>query len=282
MPTENDLRSRTVNANGAAIPVLGFGTYGMSRRDMLRMIPAALHAGFRHIDTAQIYGNEAEVGEGITRSGIPRHEVFVTTKVWVANYPRARFAASVDESLRKLRTDYIDLLLLHWPLDVVPLSDQIEGLNATVSAGKVRHIGVSNFNTTLLDEAVRLSEIPLVTNQFEYHPYLAQSKIMASTRRHGMAVTAYCAMAVGRVFSDPVLKRIAERYGKSVSQVVLRWLMEQDGVVALSRSVNEERVAENFAIFDFELSPEDREAIHQLAQPSGRIVSPPGLSPKWN
>jgi 2,5-diketo-D-gluconate reductase B len=118
--------------------------------------------------------------------------------------------------------------------------------------------------------------LPVVTNQFEYHPYLAQSKIIANTRRHGMAVTAYCAMAVGRVFSDPVLKRIAGRYGKSISQVVLRWLVEQDGVVALSRSVNEGRVAENFAIFDFELSPGDRAAIHQLAHPLSRIVSPHG------
>ena len=277
--SDKGLCLQTVNANGAAIPALGFGTYGMSTRDMLRMVPAALRAGFRHIDTAQIYGNEGEVGEGIARSGISRHEIFITTKVWVYNYPKRKFAASVDESLRKLRTDYIDLLLLHWPFNAVPLSAQIESLNATVSAGKARHIGVSNFNSALLDEAARLSALPLVTNQFEYHPYLAQSRIITSTRRHGMAVTAYCAMAVGRVFQDPVLKRIAGHHEKSISQVVLRWLIEQDGVVALSRSVNEERVAENFSVFDFELRPEDKIAIQQLVQPnrvgsSVRMASP--------
>jgi 2,5-diketo-D-gluconate reductase B len=122
----------------------------------------------------------------------------------------------------------------------------------------------------------------LVTNQFEYHPYLAQSRIIASARRHGMAVTAYCAMAVGRVFQDPVLKRIAGHYGKSISQVVLRWLIEQDGVVALSRSVNEERIVENFAVFDFELRTEDKTAIHELVRPNSRIVSPHGLSPQWD
>ena len=136
---------------------------------------------------------------------------------------------------------------------------------------------MSNFNSTLIDEAVRLSALPLVTNQFEYHPYLAQSRIIASTRRHGMAVTAYCAMAVGRVSQDPVLKRIAGHHGKGISQVVLRWLIEQDGLVALTRSVDEGRIAENFAIFDFELSPEERDAIHQLAQPNSRIISPLAL-----
>ena len=161
-----------VTANGASIPALGFGTYGMPRPDMLRMIPAALNAGFRHIDTAQIYRNEAEVGECVAASGLRREDIFLTTKVWVVNYPHRVFAASVDESLRTLRTDYIDLLLLHWPSDATPLAEQIGGLNAAVKAGKVRHIGVSNFNRQLMAEAVRLSAEPIVTNQFEYHPYL--------------------------------------------------------------------------------------------------------------
>lgn len=272
----------SINANGAAIPALGYGTYGMHGTGLVRMIQEALKTGFRHIDTAQIYGNEAEVGEGVVLSGISRSEVFITTKVWVANYPTLRFARSVDESLRSLRTDYIDLLLLHWPTDAVPLADQISALNAVVQAGKVRHIGVSNFNKALLQQAVELSEIPLVTNQFEYHPYLKQSAIVAATRSAGMAVTAYCGMAVGRVFSDPTLKEIASRYEKGISQVVLRWLVQQDGVAALSRTTNENRLADNLAIFDFELASEDMAAIHNLAQPNSRIVSPPGLSPRWD
>jgi 2,5-diketo-D-gluconate reductase B len=229
----------SINANGAAIPALGYGTYGMRGTDLVRMIRSALKTGFRHIDTAQIYGNEAEVGQGVVLSGIPRSEVFITTKVWVANYHPSRFALSVDESLRSLRTNYIDLLLLHWPMDAVPLADRVSALNAVVQAGKVRHVGVSNFNKALLQQAVQLSEIPLVMNHFEYHPYLRQSAIVAATRSVGMAVTAYCGMAVGRVFTDPTLKEIASRYEKGTSQVVLRWLVQQDGVVALSRTTNE-------------------------------------------
>jgi 2,5-diketo-D-gluconate reductase B len=174
-----------VTTNGATIPALGFGTYGMARSDMLRMIPAALNAGFRHIDTAQIYRNEAEVGECVAASGLRRKDVFLTTKVWVANYPDRAFAASVDESLRKLRTNYVDLLLLHWRSDATPLAEQFAGLNAAVRSGKARHIGVSNFNRQQIAEAVRLSAAPIVTNQFEYHPYLNQALLIDECRRLG-------------------------------------------------------------------------------------------------
>jgi 2,5-diketo-D-gluconate reductase B len=222
-----------VTANGATIPALGFGTYGMSRSDMLRMIPAALNAGFRHFDTAQIYRNEAEVGECVAASGLKRKDVFLTTKVWVENYPVRAFLGSVDESLRKLRTDYLDLLLLHWPSDATPLAEQIAGLNAAVQAGKVRHIGVSNFSRTLMAEAVELSAAPIVTNQFEYHPYLNQTLLIEECRRLNVSVTAYCGMAVGRVFGDPVLQEIGKSRGKGVAQVVLRWLLQQ-GVMSAS------------------------------------------------
>jgi 2,5-diketo-D-gluconate reductase B len=271
-----------VFANGAKIPAIGFGTYGMERTDMLRMIPAALKGGFRHIDTAQIYRNEAEVGECAVSSGIPRSELFITTKVWVANYPESRFASSVDESLRKLRTDYIDLLLLHWPHDGVPLAEQIGLLNETVRAGKARHIGVSNFNRRLLHQAIGLSTAPLVTNQFEYHPYLNQSLLTGATREAGLAVTAYCAMAVGRVLGDPTIKEIAASQGRSIPQVVLRWLTQQSNVVALSRTTNPGRVAENLAIFDFELGDDEMAAMQTLARPNSRIVNPPGLAPAWD
>jgi diketogulonate reductase-like aldo/keto reductase len=273
---------QTVVANGARIPVVGFGTYGMSRPDMLRMIPTALKAGFRHIDTAQIYDNEVEVGECIAASGIPRSEIFVTTKVWVSNYPKRRFVASVDESLQKLKSDYIDLLLLHWPNDAVSLPEQIDNLNAVARTGKVRYIGVSNFNSDLMSRATHLSTLPLVTNQLEYHPYLNQSAVIGNTRLAGMAVTAYCGMAIGRVFTDPTLAGIAARHNKGIAQVVLRWLVQQDGVVALSRTVNPKRVVENVAIFDFELDQDEMQAIHGLARSDSRIVSPPGLAPQWD
>ncbi|OAJ57282.1 2,5-didehydrogluconate reductase [Paraburkholderia ginsengiterrae] len=271
-----------VQAHGAAIPTIGYGTYGMNSQEVHRVLPAALRAGFRHIDTAQVYGNEAEVGDCVAASGIPRAEVFITTKVWVSNYHPRHFGASVDESLHKLKTDYIDLLLLHWPGSDIPLPEQIGALNASVKAGKVRHIGVSNYNRELMDDAIRLSDIPIVTNQFEYHPYLNQSLLIESTREAGLAVTGYCGMAVGNVLSDPVLKEMAARYGKTIAQIVLRWLVQQDGVVALSRTSKIERLPENLAVFDFELQDEDMAAIHARARPNSRIVNPPGLSPQWD
>lgn len=271
-----------VSANGAQIPAIGYGTFRVGGEDVLRMVPHVLSLGYRHIDTAQIYGNEAQVGEGIQASGVKRGDIFLTTKVWVDKYRHDDFLASVDESLRKLRTDYVDLLLLHWPNEAVPLAEQISALNAVKAAGKVRHIGVSNFNTALMAEAVRLSDAPIVTNQVEYHPYLDQTKVLEAARKAGMSVTAYYAMADGKILADPVLKEIAARHGKSVAQLVLRWVVEQDGLVVLSKTVGEARAAENFAIFDFELSAEEMAAIHGLARPDGRIVSPAGLAPAWD
>jgi 2,5-diketo-D-gluconate reductase B len=273
---------RNVNVGNAAIPAIGFGTYGMSAADVYRVVPAALSAGFRHIDTAQVYRNEGEIGECVAASGVPRSEIFLTTKVWVSNYSERNFEASVNESLRKLKTDYIDLLLLHWPGSDVPLAEQIAGLNAVARAGKVRHIGVSNFNRALMTEAIGLSAVPLVTNQFEYHPYLNQSLLIESTLQAGLAVTGYCGMAIGRVFSDPTLKEIAARYDKTIAQIVLRWLVQQRGMVALSRTTRVDRLAQNLAVFDFELDDVDMAAIHALATAGSRIVDPPGLAPLWD
>lgn len=274
---------QNVHAGNAAIPAIGFGTYGMTGGDIYRVIPEALRAGFRHIDTGQIYRNEAEIGDCVVASGIPRSDIFLTTKVWVNNYSARHFDASVNESLRKLKTDYIDLLLLHWPGGSdVPLAEQIGELNAVVRAGKVRHIGVSNFNRAQMTEAIRLSGAPLVTNQFEYHPYLNQSLLIESTRETGLAVTGYCGMAVGRVFSDPTLKEIAARHDKTIAQIVLRWLVQQRGVVALSRTTRIDRLAQNLAVFDFELDDADMAAIHALATANSRIVDPPGLAPRWD
>ncbi|UXS97123.1 aldo/keto reductase [Agrobacterium tumefaciens] len=271
-----------VTANGASIPALGFGTFRIPGPDVLRIVPHALKAGFRHIDTAQIYGNEAEVGEAIAGSGVARSDIFLTTKVWVENYRHDAFLASVDESLKKLKTDYVDLLLLHWPNEAVTLAEQIGALNAVRDAGKVRHIGVSNFNTALMAEAVSLSKAPIVTNQIEYHPYIDQDMVIAAAKAAGMSVTGYYGMADGKVFADPILKDIAASRGKSVAQVVLRWLVQQQGVIALSKTVSEARVDENLAIFDFTLSVAETDAIRALARPDGRIVSPDGLAPVWD
>ncbi|QFY63109.1 aldo/keto reductase (plasmid) [Rhizobium grahamii] len=272
----------TVTANGVTIPALGFGTFRIPGSDVLKIVPHALKLGFRHVDTAQIYGNEAEVGEAIVTSGIQRRDIFLTTKVWVENYKREAFLKSVDESLAKLKTDYVDLLLLHWPNDKVSLAEQISALNDVKEAGKVRHIGVSNFTTALMAEARALSKAPLVTNQIEYHPYINQDVVIAAAKAADMSVTGYFGMADGKVFSDPVLKDIGANHGKTVAQVVLRWLVQQDGIIALSKTVSEARVAENLAIFDLNLSRDEMAAIHALAKADGRIVSPDGLAPSWD
>jgi 2,5-diketo-D-gluconate reductase B len=271
-----------VSANGAVIPALGFGTFRMPEADVLRIVPKAIKTGFRHIDTAQIYENEAAVGQAILDSGVPRKDIFLTTKVWVSNYRHDAFIKSVDESLEKLETDYVDLLLLHWPNKDVSLADQIGALNEVKQAGKVRHIGVSNFNIALMDEAAALSDAPLVTNQVEYHPFIDQTKVMDVARKHGMALTAYYAMADGKVLENEQLGEIAKSHDRSVAQVVLRWLLQQNDVIALSKTATESRVTENFDIFDFELSGEEMQAIHGLADENGRIVSPDGLAPDWD
>lgn len=271
-----------VTANGATIPALGFGTFRISEDDVKRIVPHALKTGFRHVDTAQIYANESAVGEAIELSGVPRKEIFLTTKVWGDNYHYDEFIVSVDESLKKLKTDYVDLLLLHWPSNDVPLSEQIAALNDVKKAGKVRHIGVSNFTAVLMDQAVALSDAPLVTNQVEYHPFLDQTAVLDRVRKRGMSLTSYYAMADGRVFENETLKAIASEHGKSVAQIVLRWLLQQKDVVALSKTVSEERVSQNFDVFDFELTRAQMQAIHDLAEDDGRIVSPEGLAPDWD
>lgn len=273
---------KTINAHGAAVPALGFGTFRMEAPDVLRMVPAALKLGFRHVDTAQIYRNEAAVGEAIAGSGVARGDIFLTTKVWIDNFAPDRFMASVDESLAKLKTDHVDLLLLHWPNGSVPLADQIGALNAVRKAGKTRHIGVSNYNIALLTQAQALSAAPLVTNQVEYHPYLDQSRLMMAMREAGMALTAYYAMADGKVFADPRLADIAARHHRGIAQIVLRWLVQQEGVVALSKTVSEDRARDNAAIFDFALDEAEMAAIHGLAVPDGRVLKPEGLSPVWD
>lgn len=272
----------SVSANGANIPALGFGTFRMPDADVHRILPQALKLGFRHVDTAQIYKNEAAVGEVLHSSGIPRADIFLTTKVWVDRVCHDAFLASVDESLTKLKTDYVDLLLLHWPQSEMPLADRMGALNALRQAGKVKNIGISNFSTALMAEAIELSDAPVVTNQIEYHPYLDQTKVIEAARKTGMSITAYYLMADGKVPQDPVLKDIGAKHGKTAAQVVLRWAVQQKDVIALSKTATESRLQENFDIFDFALSEEEMAAIHKLARPDGRIVNPGHLAPQWD
>lgn len=271
-----------VAANGADIPALGFGTWELRGATAQRLVEAALAIGYRHLDTAQMYGNEAEVGAGLRASGLPRDQVFVTTKVWPDRFRAGDFERSVEESLRRLRLDAVDLLLLHWPSREVPLAETMEALGRVHAAGKARHIGISNFTAAMIDEAVALSTAPLATDQVEYHPMLSQRAVLRGCRRHGMALTAYCPLARGRVFGDPILKRIAEAHGRGAGQVALRWLVQQEGVVAIPRSSSEEHARSNFAIFDFALSDTEMAEITALGAPAGRVVNVAGVAPAWD
>lgn len=271
-----------VSANGANIPALGFGTFRMKEDAVHAILPKAIALGFRHIDTAQIYKNEAAVGAAIKASRVPRADIFLTTKVWVDRFRHDDLLASVDESLARLETDHVDLLLLHWPKSDVPLAERIGALNEVVNAGKARHIGISNFNTAMMAEAVKLSDAPLATNQVEYHPYLDQTKVIEGARKAGLSVTAYYVMADGKVPKDQLLREIGATHGKTAAQVALRWVVQQEGLVALSKTATESRLKENFDIFDFALTPHEMQAIHALATPDGRIINPDHLAEAWD
>jgi 2,5-diketo-D-gluconate reductase B len=271
-----------VEAKGARIPLAGLGTWDLRGRTCARVVEQALRLGYRHIDTAEMYDNEREVGEGLRASGVPRNEVFVTTKVWPSHFAPRELLRAAKDSLVKLRMSEVDLLLLHWPNPQIPLSETLGALCQAKEGGMARHIGVSNFNVALLDEATTLSAEPLICNQFEMHPFLDQSKLVAACRAKGMAVVAYSPIARGNAKNDAVLARIGHEHGKTAAQVCLRFLVQQD-VVVIPRTSKVERLGENLSIFDFTLTDAEMSEIAALAHRDGRIVdwSFSG-SPKWD
>lgn len=273
---------QVAEAKGARIPLIGLGTWDLRGRTCVRMVEQALRLGYRHVDTAEMYGNESEVGEGLRASGVKRGEVFVTTKVWPSNFAPRDLEKSAKQSLVKLRLPEVDLLLLHWPNPNIPLADTLGALCKVKQAGLARHIGISNFTVALINEAVRLSSEPLVCNQIEMHPFLDQSKVLAACRAQGMAVVAYSPIARGGAKNDAVLARIGKLHGKTATQACLRYLVQQ-AIVVIPRTSKVERLMENFAIFDFELSPAEMTEIATLARRDGRVVdySYSG-SPNWD
>lgn len=270
---------QTVEAKGFRIPIIGLGTWELRGRDCARLVEQAIHLGYRHIDTAQMYANEAEVGEGVRKSG-KRAEVMVTTKVAHTSMAPQDVERSVKESLRKLHIDEIDLLIIHWPNDRIPLAETLGAMAKMKQAGYVKQLGVSNFTVKLLDEAVKATDEPLVCNQIEYHPFLDQTKVVAATRAHGMAVVAYSPIARGSASGNDVLERIGRVHGKSAAQVSLRWLVQQD-IVVIPRTSKRERLEENIAIFDFALSPAEMAEIAALSAAQRRIVNL-AWSPEWD
>jgi len=263
------------------MPTIGFGTSQLGNCGDI--VAAGLKLGYRLVDTAWKYGTEKGVGEGIQASGVPRKDVFVVTKVSHEYLKAGAFAKSVEESLGRLRTDYVDLLLVHWPaIDGTPLAETMGALAKAKREGKARHIGVANFNIALVKEAMRLCPEPLSVLQAEYHPHLGQSKVLAFCREAGLAFMAYCPLGRGRVFKDPVLAGIAKSKGKTLAQISLRWLVQQGNIAPIPRSANPQHMAESLAVFDFELSGDEMKRIHALARPDGRIADVPGRSPAWD
>lgn len=273
-----------IEANGARIPAMGLGTMTLKEQVCIDAVRAALKLGYRHLDTAERYGNEEWVGEGLRQglaeSGLRREDVFVTTKVYWDKLAPGDFEKSVAESLQKLKLPWVDLLLIHWNNPKVPLADSIASLNNARNSGQTKHIGVANFTTAMLDEAVKLSGAPLVANQIEVHPFLDQTKVLAACKKHGLSVTAYCPIARGKVPGNETLERIGQVHGKSSSQIALRYLVQQ-GIVPIPRTAKPEHLAANLAVFDFSLSPAEMSEIAALRKPDGRVVNP-AHAPQWD
>jgi 2,5-diketo-D-gluconate reductase B len=273
---------QVVEAHGAHIPLIGLGTWELRGRTCARMVEQALRLGYRHVDTAELYDNEQEVGEALRASGVEREEVFVTTKVWPSHFAARDLERAARESLRRLQLDEVDLLLLHWPNPRIPLRETLGALCKVKRMGLARHIGVSNFTVALADEAVALADEPLICNQIEVHPFIDQSKVISACRRHGMAIVAYSPVARGGVARDKLLARIAAAHGKSAAQVSLRFLVQQ-GIVVIPRTSRPQRLSENLAIFDFELTATEMAEIARLAHRGGRIVDYAySGSPDWD
>ncbi|MEL6616208.1 MAG: aldo/keto reductase [Bacteroidota bacterium] len=271
--------SRQLFVHGVAVPTLGLGTYQLTGDTATRAVRDALDVGYRHIDTAQIYGNETEVGRGIAASGVSRGDLFLTTKVWRDRLAPEAVHRSTDESLRRLGTDYVDLLLMHWPADDVPLADTLGALAEVRDAGKARLIGVSNTPSEMLRRALAI-EPTLATNQVEYHVFLGQDALLEPIRESGMFLTAYSPIARGRVLDDPTLQAIADAHGATTVQVALAWLVQQDRVAAVPKATSRAHIAANLAALDLALTPDEVARIDGLAR--GQRLVDPGFAPAWD
>jgi len=249
---------------GKKVPSLGLGTYRLTGDACERAVERALAMGYRHVDTAQMYGNEAEVGRGIEDSGVERGEIFLTTKIWPSDFAHDRVISKTRESLKKLRTDYVDLLLMHWPGDGVPLGETLGAMRELQEEGSVLHLGVSNFSPSLVEDATEHAEI--FCNQVQYHPYRNQAALLDQSQKMDYLLTAYTPLSRGGVQDDATLKEIGEAHGKTATQVALRWLVQQEKVSAIPKATGEEHLGENLDVFDFELSEEEMDRIFSLSR----------------
>ncbi|MBW3661712.1 MAG: aldo/keto reductase [Actinobacteria bacterium] len=251
-----------VEVQGETVPALGFGTWELRGPDCREGVRHALELGYRHIDTARKYGNETEVGGGISDSGIPREEIFLVTKVPASALDRDSVTAATEASLRELGTDHLDLLLIHQPSSDVPLEETLGAMREQQDAGRVRHLGVSNFDVDLMLQATE--HAPILTNQIEYHPGNRQDAIVAAARERDILVTAYSPLDTGSLVGDATLEEIGRAYGKTAQQVAIRWLLDQELVATIPRSSDPVHRQENLDVFDFALTDDDRRRIAAL------------------
>ena len=259
-----------IRAGDVAMPVIGLGTWQLDDGAAQPLVEKALALGYRHIDTAQAYRNEQDVGAALAATGVPRDQIFLTTKVWVDQFAQGDLQRSVEASLKRLRAPQVDLLLLHWPKPRPALAETMAALNDVHARGLTRAIGLSNFPSALMAKAQAASEAPIATNQVEYHPYLSQKTLIAKAKAMGSTITAWSPLAQGKVATDPVLIEIGEAHGKTPGQVTLRWQVQQR-IATIPRTKTPARLAENFDIFDFALSDAEMARIFALARPDGRL-----------
>jgi 2,5-diketo-D-gluconate reductase B len=270
-----------ITTGGLHMAKLGLGTWKMSGADCVRAVDAALALGYRHIDTAQMYGNEDAVGEALAATAVPRAKIHVTTKVWHENLAPDAMRRAMETSLRLLKTDYVDLYLIHWPSPSMNLPKVMETLVGLQDAGHARHIGVSNFTVSLLKQVIEDIRAPIVCNQVEYHVLLGQKKLLDYMPPHGIALTAYCPLARGKLDEHPEIASIAKKHGASPQQVALKWLLDQDGVAAIPKASRPESQRANWEAQHLALDDADRAVIAGLAE-NERIVSPAGFAPVWD
>ncbi len=263
-----------------AIPLLGFGTYPLVGEAAERGVLMALDVGYRHLDTAQAYGNEKSVGAALRQSGLPRSDLFITTKIGPDRTGASSFRPAVEQSIADLGGP-VDLLLIHWPPPDGQIDGAVERLAAAAEAGLARHIGVSNFPAALLRRATARSPVKLVNNQVEFHPLIDQGTVLAEARKLGMTLSAYCPLARGRVLQEPAIIEIARRHGRPPSEIALRWIIQQ-GVAALPMTTKRANAESNFRALGFTLEDDDMAAISTLRCRHLRLVSPASMAGRWD
>lgn len=267
------------NIQGIEVPEIGLGTYKLHDRECSKVVQMALDIGYRHIDTAQMYKNEHEIGEALKVSNVSREDIFLTTKIWHTNLEAEDVLQTTEQSLRNMDTPYVDLLLIHWPNEQYDLRKTIESMLVLRDQGKALNIGVSNFPLNLLKKVNEEIRAPIFCNQVEFHPFIDQLDLLDYAIKKDILFTAYSPLAEGNVMEDDDLKEIADNHGKSPAQIALRWLIEQENVVAIPKASSKEHLESNIDIFDFQLTDEEFDRIDQLHK--GMRLTNPSFAPDW-